>query len=85
VQTPCDYSCRPLLFTAHLYGRQSKAKLALINILLSWLNFSVHIHCRTVYVVYGCFGDLNIYTVGGDEYDELGCKCILKILLPTMM
>lgn len=31
--------------------------------------------CRSVYIVYTILGDVCIYVVGKDEYDELACKC----------
>ncbi|GAQ78539.1 SNARE-like superfamily protein [Klebsormidium nitens] len=39
---------------------------------------------RTVFVVYGSFGDLNIYMVGGDEYDELGLSEVLRAVVITL-
>lgn len=29
---------------------------------------------RSVYIVYTVLGDVSIYVVGKDEYDELACK-----------
>lgn len=35
---------------------------------------------RSVYIVYTVLGDVSIYVVGKDEYDELACKYILHSL-----
>lgn len=32
---------------------------------------------RSVYIVYTVLGDVSVYVVGKDEYDELACKCSL--------
>jgi len=34
----------------------------------------IHFHCiRSVYIVYTVLGDVSIYVVGKDQYDELAC------------
>ena len=36
---------------------------------------------RSVYIVYTMLGDVCIYVVGKDEYDELACKCLSAELI----
>jgi len=36
---------------------------------------------RSVYIVYTVLGDIHIYLVGKDEYDELACKHTLSMFL----
>lgn len=35
---------------------------------------------RSVYIVYTVLGDVSIFVVGKDEYDELACKYIFIFL-----
>lgn len=35
---------------------------------------------RSVYIVYTVLGDVSVYVVGKDEYDELACKCMAPFL-----
>ncbi|KAK6127934.1 hypothetical protein DH2020_038311 [Rehmannia glutinosa] len=36
---------------------------------------------KSVYIVYTVLGDVSIFVVGKDEYDELACKCLIQLLL----
>ena len=47
-----------------------------IKKLFYWVHLQlIFVSCtRSVYIVYTILGDVSIYVVGKDEYDELACK-----------
>jgi hypothetical protein len=38
---------------------------------------------RSVYIVYTVLGDVSVYMVGKDEYDELACKWHSSLFLTS--